>query len=155
MAFIDIRKTYPALQGNLIHTVRIPDHELVSTLEQIGFTVFVINGSVISDKKSFFVEVARALNFPSYFGKNWDAFDECMEDFCEGVNRSNTAIVWNNVDKLLSTDLQTFTDAICCLYEKILGIKWAIQGEDQSKTTRIEVFLVGNDPRFPTMTNKK
>lgn len=157
MTFIDIWKIFPALQGHLIHTVRIPANELVSTLEHIGFTVFVINGSVISDKASFFEEVARALNFPSYFGKNWAAFNDCMYDFCESVDQSNTAIVWNNVEKLLSTDLQTFTDTICILYEQVSGVslKWVNQGEDQSKATQIEVFLVGNDTRFPIMSIEK
>lgn len=56
MTFIDIRKIFSGLQGHLIHTVRVPADELVSNLEHVGFTVFIINGSVISDKASFFLQ---------------------------------------------------------------------------------------------------
>lgn len=156
MDFIDTSKYLPGLQGDLIHAVRIPSDKLVSALERIGFTVFIINGSVISDKATFFEETANVFEFPSYFGKNWDAFIECISDFFISLNQSNTAIVWKDVETLLSTDLQTFTDAICILYEQIITmhLQRTYQGENQKETNQVEVFLIGNDKRFPVIKTK-
>lgn len=35
----------------------------------------------IKDKKTFMAYLKEKLLFPSYFGHNWDALDECLRDF--------------------------------------------------------------------------
>lgn len=45
-----------------------------------GLTCCYIDGSRVVDKSSLLAESARALSFPSYFGHNWDAFEECVTD---------------------------------------------------------------------------
>lgn len=34
---------------------------------------------LVTDEE-LFTAVAQALQFPTYFGQNWDAFDECIRD---------------------------------------------------------------------------
>jgi RNAse (barnase) inhibitor barstar len=34
----------------------------------------------IKNKQDFLSEIADSLNFPDYFGHNWDAFEECISD---------------------------------------------------------------------------
>lgn len=43
----------------------------------------VINGAECPDEQTFFSEAANALNFPTYFGGNWDAFRECLNDLLD------------------------------------------------------------------------
>src|SRR5438477_6914733 len=42
--------------------------------------LYSLDGYKISDKKSFLEKIARAMKFPDYFGKNWDALNDCLTD---------------------------------------------------------------------------
>src|SRR6266852_9437625 len=39
-----------------------------------------LRGMKMTTVSALFDEFAAALQFPSYFGENWDAFDECLTD---------------------------------------------------------------------------
>jgi RNAse (barnase) inhibitor barstar len=36
--------------------------------------------SMIIDKETLHEYISKILNFPGYYGQNWDAFDECIRD---------------------------------------------------------------------------
>ena len=42
--------------------------------------VRVLRGRNMRSTEGFYNELAAALQFPLYFGKNWDALDECLAD---------------------------------------------------------------------------
>jgi len=42
--------------------------------------VGVLRGERMQDFNSFFQEIAAVLQFPYYFGNNWNALDECIKD---------------------------------------------------------------------------
>lgn len=42
--------------------------------------LYLIEGKKCQDLDSLYVEFSKKLQFPSYFGKNWDALDECLND---------------------------------------------------------------------------
>jgi RNAse (barnase) inhibitor barstar len=45
-----------------------------------GFVVRQIHGKKCTTPTGIFNEFARALDFPDYFGHNWDALEECLAD---------------------------------------------------------------------------
>ncbi len=49
-------------------------------VEPEGWRVFEVDGARVSDKPSFLKAAAKAMKFPSYFGQNWDAFEEMVND---------------------------------------------------------------------------
>ena len=45
-----------------------------------GFALKVIKGAKCQTVAGLLTECARALDFPDYFGHNWDALEECLAD---------------------------------------------------------------------------
>jgi RNAse (barnase) inhibitor barstar len=44
------------------------------------FAIAVLDGTKASTRAGFFQELARAMHFPDYFGRNWDAVYDCLTD---------------------------------------------------------------------------
>jgi RNAse (barnase) inhibitor barstar len=49
-------------------------------LQQKCFVARVARGKKMAHRLGLFDEISAALQFPSYFGQNWDAFHECISD---------------------------------------------------------------------------
>jgi hypothetical protein len=49
-------------------------------LADTGFTVRVLNGARMRTKAQLLAEFASRLEFPEYFGHNWDALADCLGD---------------------------------------------------------------------------
>jgi RNAse (barnase) inhibitor barstar len=54
---------------------------------------FFLDGSKIADKESFFKAIALAMDFPDYFGHNWDAFAECINDL-SWIEEERKILIW-------------------------------------------------------------
>jgi RNAse (barnase) inhibitor barstar len=50
-------------------------------LHSNGFYTVTIDPEPCNDLKSFFDSISRQCGFPSYFGGNWDALNDCLCDF--------------------------------------------------------------------------
>jgi hypothetical protein len=53
---------------------------IAQVVERHGWRCFYLDGRQIGDKATFLAASAQAMRFPSYFGHNWDAFEECLTD---------------------------------------------------------------------------
>lgn len=74
----------------------------------------IIRGQRCTTKESLFQEFAAALQFPYYFGHNWDAFDECIADLY-WISASNYVFLITNFNKVLvnsTKDLNIFLDML-------------------------------------------
>lgn len=77
--------------GSLALEVRSnPDH-----------VIRVLRGEKCRTKQEFLDEVAAAFQFPYYFGKNWDAFDECINDLGDWLPAHNYLALVTNAEELL------------------------------------------------------
>lgn len=59
---------------------RAKAESLFEDMAEAGWRGFYIDGEDVTDKTSFLAAAARAMEFPSYFGHNWDAFEESLND---------------------------------------------------------------------------
>lgn len=65
------------IQWDCIHFV--PDIDSIS-LDDGDYKIVKIDASRIASEIDLLKVLAAGLNFPDYFGENWDALDECLRD---------------------------------------------------------------------------
>lgn len=56
------------------------DYAYKTNFEERSLAVRVVRGKKMRQRESFFNEISAALQFPLYFGENWDALDESLAD---------------------------------------------------------------------------
>ncbi|MBV6409762.1 MAG: barstar family protein [Burkholderiales bacterium] len=54
--------------------------DLLAAAEVSGFAVFRIDLAGVGSKDDLFARLATALEFPGWFGRNWDALADCLGD---------------------------------------------------------------------------
>ena len=69
--------------------------------------VCVIRGQRCAQENQCLAEWAAALQFPWYFGHNWDAFDECIADL-EWWDASCYLVIVTNIDRVLAHSERDF-----------------------------------------------
>lgn len=55
--------------------------------------VWSIDGAVANSRGGFFQALAAALNFPDYFGHNWDAVYDCLTDLASADGQSEMLLI--------------------------------------------------------------
>lgn len=76
-----------------IHLTRTDPDQLRRELGIAGWRIAELTES--TSKEAFFREIAVALEFPEYFGRNLDALWDCLTDLTEP-----TALLWSNWERL-------------------------------------------------------
>ena len=64
------------------------------------FVVRILRGERCPNERRLFKEWAAVLQFPDYFGNNWDALQECLADL-EWLPAPGYVLIITNVDALL------------------------------------------------------
>lgn len=59
---------------------RAKPQSIMATVADHGWQGFHIDGNKVACKEDFLQAGAAAMRFPAYFGRNWDAFEECVTD---------------------------------------------------------------------------
>jgi RNAse (barnase) inhibitor barstar len=83
-----------------------------------GMAFFHLEGQKIEKKDQFFNHAAVAMKFPDHFGKNWDAFYDCLTDM-GWVDAEGYAIYFDHTngfakhhESQLETVIELFQDAV-------------------------------------------
>lgn len=79
----------------------------VNLMAPKGSVLRYIRGERCKNEKSTLQEFAAALQFPYYFGTNWDAFDECMSDL-SWLPGEGYIIVITRAEAILAEDEKNF-----------------------------------------------
>ena len=72
-----------------------------------GFALRVIKGAKCQTTAGLLTEWARALDFPDYFGHNWDALEECLADL-EWVPAKGYILLITDAARVLPDDEEEY-----------------------------------------------
>lgn len=75
--------------------------DIAKAAGKTGLAFFRLDAAEVRGKQDFLKAAARILEFPKYFGSNWDAFEDCLTD-----------LSWHQADGyvLLLQNLRAFAD---------------------------------------------
>lgn len=107
----------------------------------LAFTT--VRGESCRTAPALFEEFACALKFPHYFGHNWDAFDECINDL-EWLDGAGYVIAVTKAEELLEDDELEYARLIDILSNA--GSEWAAP-PDQRAPRPFHVVLVVSSPQ--------
>ena len=54
--------------------------EIIEGFRSKGYMTFTLDGKKLNSKTELLGELSQAMKFPDYFGNNWDALEECLND---------------------------------------------------------------------------
>ncbi len=69
-----------------------------------------LRGKRCRTKASFFREISAAMQFPAYFGENWDALSECLRDLNEWLSFKAVTVVIDDYDRLFGSGQKASRD---------------------------------------------
>lgn len=88
----------------------------------------------MNSEKELFEGLAKAFDFPNYFGKNWNALNDCLNDFSWIVER-NIALVHTSITDLSDEILEIYVDILIS----------AIESWNEDKEHKFAVFFNNSD----------
>jgi len=94
--------------------------------------IVYIPGLLCKNKYDFFRITAQSFTFPTYFGYNWDSFDECINDL-SWLNFSSLIIVLDDFSQLFAYEKEARRVLMLVLFE--MNTYWS------NKDVIIEIML--------------
>lgn len=73
--------------------------------------LFRVDGRNVLTKRRFLAVAARALDFPGWFGVNWDAFEDCMTDL-EWIPAAAYVVLLENMERFAKRAPRDFDTAL-------------------------------------------
>jgi RNAse (barnase) inhibitor barstar len=87
-----------------------------------GFLFKVVRGRRCRNAAGLFAELAKVMEFPDYFGHNWDALEECLADL-EWLPAKGYVLVFTDAELILPDDEDEFATFVEVLNDA--GEAWA------------------------------
>lgn len=113
------------LEGTASGVFRFLTGTAPAALPDEALRMVVISARAIRDKPSFLKACAKALDFPAWFGHNWDAFYDCVADQAATPGR-DTMVVFDDLSGFARTEPDEFDAAIDALSDAAQA--WQEQG---------------------------
>ncbi len=93
------------------------------------FTVRIMRGEKCRSTAGLFPEFAKEMEFPDYFGHNWDALEECLTDL-EWLPGKGYVLLVTAAEQILANDEEEFATFLEVLSDA--GEAWASREQGKS-----------------------
>lgn len=113
------------LQAGLYRLTRPVAEALPSAARHAGFPIIECDLAFGADKADILDRLAAALRFPHWFGRNWDAFADCLGDM-DWLCADGYVIVLANRDRISASAEAAFDTALEIFEEAAQD--WANEG---------------------------
>ena len=94
-----------------VYQTAIDDDEIIAAAKTLGLNVFKLNLGGARGKSDLLDRFAKALSFPAHFGKNWDAFNDCLTDM-QWLDGKGWVVIVANAERFAEKNEEEFTTAI-------------------------------------------
>lgn len=93
------RLDFRALRGSFgfMYWADLPLEHDLAWLRSEGYSVVTFDCAEWADDDAFHEDVAEKLHFPDYYGRNLDAFNDCMSDFAVPTE-GGAVLLFRNID---------------------------------------------------------
>lgn len=81
------------------------------TVEHAGWRFAAVDGWTHQDKAAFLTAIGTALDFPDWYGVNFDALADCLRDI-SGPDGAGTVLLWDGWGPLANDDRHAFDVAV-------------------------------------------
>ena len=100
--------------------------KLKEEMENRAFVAY-LEGELCETERDFLLQVAKIFRFPSYYGENWNAFDECICDleWLDLSQYSRVLFVIDGFKKMFSRGLPDSHEAL------LRHLNWMFEGWDE------------------------
>ncbi|TCT10785.1 barstar family protein [Paralcaligenes ureilyticus] len=112
-------------KGGLLDVSSVSQEDLSKAADALGMTVFVVNCDRARSRSAVLRAIARAVDFPEYFGSNLDALSDCL---CDTVLDQKVGVVLC-LDNLHSGDPALADDAAAVLSVCADTVEFAINND--------------------------
>ncbi|MGI8333354.1 barstar family protein [Actinomadura scrupuli] len=93
--------------------------DVVEAAQGAGWRPFWLAGQTVTDKEEFLEMSAEGLEFPDWFGHNWDALADCLTDLTWATSMAGYLIVYAGWQALAQEEPESFSTAIDILAEAV------------------------------------
>jgi hypothetical protein len=115
--------------------------------------IYRLRGHKAINDTCFFDEAAAVLQFPYYFGENWDAFEECINDL-SWIPQTSFLLIFSHADQLLNESEKGFS--ILMQIIDAANKSWQSNGNIGDEVAKIpfHALLACSNDRFPGLCDR-
>ena len=110
----DLQSLIESHAGGVFRSHAILSDQALESVAKKSMRIVPVRLVAARDKNAFLNAIAKALQFPDYFGHNWDAFYDCLLDLKHG-DRAGTLLVLREASGFARAEPEEFAAAAATL----------------------------------------